>query len=288
MSEEEKEAESLGDKAKAAAEKLKASAENLNAGEKAKSFAGKAKDAINKLPFNTMAQKVPALAKFAAYANYAFCVLVLLLLVLILRGRKGKSSDTMAMSEPTGAIPAWALNDYDGDYHEVDEPVENKNTSSQKKTKPAELSTKWSKEAKKAFKNATVVPDSDLRYELTDDGEGVRITGYTGSQGEISIPSEIEGMPVKEINKKTFDKLKAALTTVVMPESVTKLGEWLFVANPTVKYVQLPESLTEIPSNCFTRCQAMEECIIPNSVTKLGAKAFEGSGLRSVVIPDRK
>lgn len=96
MSEEEKESESLGDKAKAAAEKLKASAENLNAGEKAKSFAGKAKEAIKKLPFNNLAQKVPALAKFAGYANYAACVLALLLVVVILTAtghNKSGSSD---------------------------------------------------------------------------------------------------------------------------------------------------------------------------------------------------
>ncbi|MCR5762967.1 MAG: leucine-rich repeat domain-containing protein [Treponema sp.] len=288
MAEEEKEAESLGDKAKAAAEKLKASAENLNAGKKAKSFAGKAKDAINKLPFNTMAQKVPALAKFAAYANYAFCVLVLLLLVLILRGGKGKSSDTMAMSEPTGAIPAWALNDYDGDYHEVDEPVENKNTSSKKKTKPAELTTKWSKEAKKAFKTAKVVPESDLRYELTDDEEGVRITAYTGTAEAISLPSKIEGLPVREIQKEVFagDVVKAPVSVVIIPDSVTKLGSMLFYKNTDIEYVQLPSAIEAIPILCFGECASMEEIVIPNSVTLIKGGAFARSGIRAIVIPD--
>ena len=272
MSEEEKESESLGDKAK--------------------SFAGKAKEIINKLPFNNLAQKVPALAKFAGYANYAFCVLVLLLLVLILHGVKGKSSD-MAMSEPTGAIPKWALNEYDGDYHETDdvqadEPAANKNASKQKKTTPAQLSTKWSKEAKKAFKTAKLVPESDLRYELTNDEEGVRITAYTGTAEAISLPSKIEGLPVREIQKKVFagDTVEAHVSVVVIPDSITKLGVELFYQNADIEYVQLPAALEEIPILCFGECESLEEIVIPNSVTLIKGGAFARSGIRTIVVPD--
>lgn len=63
--------------AKAAGEKAKA------AGEKAKAAGGKVKGFIDKLPFNAMAQKVPALAKVAGYANYAACVLGVLLVAVV-------------------------------------------------------------------------------------------------------------------------------------------------------------------------------------------------------------
>lgn len=43
----------------------------------------KAKGAINKLPFNSLVGKVPALAKVAGYANYAFCALVVLILATL-------------------------------------------------------------------------------------------------------------------------------------------------------------------------------------------------------------
>ena len=54
--------------------------------EEAKSVVGKIKDAINKLPFENLAKKVPALAKFAGYANYAFCALVLVVIGAIASG----------------------------------------------------------------------------------------------------------------------------------------------------------------------------------------------------------
>ena len=53
------------------------------AGEKAKTAGGKLKGLIDKLPFNGMVAKVPALAKVAGFANYAACALGVLLLVVV-------------------------------------------------------------------------------------------------------------------------------------------------------------------------------------------------------------
>ncbi len=80
----------IGDKAKAAADKMKEAAKSFNAeeaakaaGEKAKAAGGKLKGLIDKLPFNGMAAKVPALAKVAGFANYAACALGVLLVVVV-------------------------------------------------------------------------------------------------------------------------------------------------------------------------------------------------------------
>ena len=69
--------------------------------EKAKEFGGKAKNAIDKLPFNEMVQKVPALEKFAKFANYVVCAVGVLLLVVVIsaitpdkKGEKSKSGKT--------------------------------------------------------------------------------------------------------------------------------------------------------------------------------------------------
>ena len=53
------------------------------AGEKAKAAGGKVKGLLDKLPFNSMAAKIPALAKVAGYANYAACVLGVLLVAVV-------------------------------------------------------------------------------------------------------------------------------------------------------------------------------------------------------------
>lgn len=50
---------------------------------------GKTKAAVDKLPFNGYAAKVPALAKVAAYANYAVCVAALVVAVAVVGGVAG-------------------------------------------------------------------------------------------------------------------------------------------------------------------------------------------------------
>lgn len=49
----------------------------------------KIKALIGKLPFNGYAAKVPALAKVAAYANYAVCVVVLAVVIAVIGGVSG-------------------------------------------------------------------------------------------------------------------------------------------------------------------------------------------------------
>ena len=53
----------------------------------------KIKESINKLPFNNLFGKIPALSKFSSYANYGFCVLVLMVLSLSI-GFSGNSRST--------------------------------------------------------------------------------------------------------------------------------------------------------------------------------------------------
>jgi hypothetical protein len=42
-------------------------------------------------------------------------------------------------------------------------------------------------------------PASDFSYDLSSDGQGIKITGYTGNGGKVVIPAKIEGMPMVEI-----------------------------------------------------------------------------------------
>ncbi len=52
----------------------------------------KIKETINKLPFNGLVGKIPAFAKVAKYANYAFCGLILIILLILVLPVGGKKS----------------------------------------------------------------------------------------------------------------------------------------------------------------------------------------------------
>lgn len=69
------------------------------AADKAKEGAGKLKEAIDKLPFNGMAQKVPALEKFSKFANYAVCVIGVVLLIVIMSAITSGGSGKLTPSE---------------------------------------------------------------------------------------------------------------------------------------------------------------------------------------------
>ena len=80
--------------------------------DKAKEFSEKVKSAINKLPFNGIAQKVPPLAKFAFFANYAvciFCILCLIILIPIVTSTKS-GSEKGKLSANGVTVPEWMGN----------------------------------------------------------------------------------------------------------------------------------------------------------------------------------
>jgi hypothetical protein len=76
--------------------------------------------------------------------------------------------------------------------------------------------------------------ESDFAVELTKDGEGVVITGYTGTVTAVRIPATIQGMPVREIGGSSrsgrylgaFQNSKTI--SVVIPEGVTIIRERSF------------------------------------------------------------
>ena len=82
----------------------------------------------------------------------------------------------------------------------------------------------------------------DYGYKILDDGT-VEITGYTGSDTEIVIPSEIEGKAVTSIGETAFYYCKG-LTRVTIPDSVTSIGEAAFYYCKGLTSITIPDSVT--------------------------------------------
>ena len=78
-----------------------------------------------------------------------------------------------------------------------------------------------------------------------------------------------------------------ALTTVVLPKSISQLGVGLFLDCSSLKTVVMPESLEKIGERTFAGCSSLEEIEIPKSVNEIDGGAFCGcTSLTSVRIPD--
>ena len=78
-----------------------------------------------------------------------------------------------------------------------------------------------------------------------------------------------------------------SLTDIVIPDSVTNIGDCAFLNCRSLTDIVIPNSVTSIGDNAFEYCESLTDIVIPDSVTSIGKWAFEGcSSLSSVVIPD--
>ncbi len=79
----------------------------------------------------------------------------------------------------------------------------------------------------------------------------------------------------------------SSLTSVTIPDSVTSIGSYSFYGCSSLTSVTIPDSVTSIGEWAFDYCRSLESVTIPDSVTSIGDRAFGWcSSLKSVTIPD--
>ena len=117
-----------------------------------------------------------------------------------------------------------------------------------------------------------------------EDGTIWGLTDYGYSLSELIIPSEIDGIQVTTIGE--WALCGCALTNVVIPDSVTIIGENAFECCSSLTSIVIPDSVTSIGRNTFLFCYSLTNVVIPNSVTSIGENAFAYcESLTSIVIP---
>jgi BspA type Leucine rich repeat region (6 copies) len=123
------------------------------------------------------------------------------------------------------------------------------------------------------------------QFNYTVTNQTVTITGYTGTNLVVAIPSTIDGLSVTSIGVSAFKYL--AITSVTIPNSVTNVGDSAFSGCSSLTSVTIPNSVTSIGAGAFQVCSKLTSVTIPNSVTSIGNFAFFLSGITSVTLPNR-
>jgi len=99
-----------------------------------------------------------------------------------------------------------------------------------------------------------------------------------------SLTSVVIGNGVTSIGDSAFFECRS-LTSIVIPDSVTSIGDSAFTSC-SFKYIEIPNSVTNIGDSAFSWC-SLKSIEIPDSITSIADSTFEYCfSLESVIIPD--
>jgi hypothetical protein len=89
-------------------------------------------------------------------------------------------------------------------------------------------------------------------YETRGFTDKKTIINYTGTKKNIVIPEEINGGKITEIGEFAFRGAK--IQTVIIPDTVVKIGRNAFQDCLSLSAIQIPDSVTQFGSNIFANC----------------------------------
>lgn len=100
------------------------------------------------------------------------------------------------------------------------------------------------------------------------------VTGYTGTEKNVVIPSQHNGYTIIGIKFNAFQN-NTNITTVTIPDTVESINGYAFSGCTALKNVHIPNSVTDMSGNgIFKGCTSLESITIPDSVTKIGKDMF--------------
>lgn len=157
-----------------------------------------------------------------------------------------------------------------------------------------------------------------------DENGNIRLLDFNmrGQQGEIVIPSEIEGKPVVYIGNACFLEIYG-ITSAVIPKTVTSVGESIFYGCTSLEKITVeegnpyftatedgvlmgdnnkflvcyppgrkaesytvPAGVDELAPGCFAYAKHLKTVTLPNTVGYIDNLAFSRSGIERIAIPD--
>ena len=107
----------------------------------------------------------------------------------------------------------------------------------------------------------------------------------------LKAPSDLKGdFSFKEGTKIICDSAFSMcnfLTSIIVPNSVTSIGDLAFMDSNALSHIVISNSVTSIGDGTFYGCSSLTNIVIPDSVTSIGDIAFSGCrSLSNIVIPD--
>jgi hypothetical protein len=134
----------------------------------------------------------------------------------------------------------------------------------------------------KAVNNEAKTTNENFEFDKTTG----TIKEYKGTDTNVIIPNEINGVKVTSIGSFSFDGFKD-ITSITIPNSVTNIGSFAFWKCEKLANINIPDGVKIIEGGAFAECKNLTSVTIPNNVTSIGSTAFYGcSRLTNITIGD--
>ena len=106
----------------------------------------------------------------------------------------------------------------------------------------------------------SIFADTSFKFKLTEDGTGLCIDEYTGTDSIVFIQAYYDGMPVKEIGREAF-YCNNNITMVSLPYTVESIGEDAFSKCKNLATINLPSTIRFIGGRAFKGCASLSEIV---------------------------
>ena len=99
-------------------------------------------------------------------------------------------------------------------------------------------------------------------WEIVGINKYAIIIGYTGAGGNITIPSEVDGLTVRYIGNNAFAG-NTDITGVTIPESLDDINYQAFMGCSNLSSLTLPDDYIFISDKAFVNCPKLKEVTLP-------------------------
>ncbi len=104
-----------------------------------------------------------------------------------------------------------------------------------------------------------------LAFCLKDDGTYAVEIGYAKYLSKIEIPATYNGKAVTEVGCFSDNRVNTVLTEIIIPNSVTIIGDYAFYGCSNLASVTIGDSVTTIGGSAFSSCTNLTSVTFANS-----------------------
>lgn len=114
----------------------------------------------------------------------------------------------------------------------------------------------------------TIEPQSYRLLSYSNQYTSIRSNEYVGGRGVMTLYGDL-----KVVGNSAFYG-RSTLTSISLPNSVTKIEAGAFHNCTSLSNITLPKSVTTIEGSAFSGCSSLRSIVFPNGITEIGAGTF--------------